>query len=82
MRRICPVIPMMFSLCLTACAASLSVVSGAKVSGDMNHVMVSNDADAVESLALAVAYCSSYHRSARTSGHRGNEAVYDCVATD
>ncbi len=70
---------------VTACAVS-GCVSGAasllhaQVTGDRDHVVITGEKDSAAALALAVAHCSSYGRSARPGRRSAGAMVYDCVA--
>ena len=74
-----------FSVCVLialagcGCAAGGAALLRAHVSGDRDHVVVTGERDAGTALALAVAHCSSYGRSARAVRSAGEESVYDCV---
>ena len=83
--RIAPSFGRPFALALLAVALSGCVSGGASllhanVNGDRDRVVITGEKDSVAALALAVAHCSSYGRSARAARASGNTMIYDCVA--
>lgn len=83
--RIAPSFGRPFALALLAVALSGCVSGGASllhanVNGDRDRVVITGEKDSVAALALAVAHCSSYGRSARAARTSGNTMIYDCVA--
>jgi len=82
---IAPKLGLKFAVALAAIAISGCVAGGASllhanINGDRDHVVITGEKDSVAALALAVAHCSSYGRSARSGRSSAGTMVYDCVA--